>query len=129
MFKMRQTTHGLDFIITGELKPTEGRKKVIYIAGPVTGVEKYWEPFEKAQDEIEAAGFIALSPTWQPKGMSNEQYMRICMAMIDSADGVYFLPNWPQSKGACLEWDYCHYVDKPHNTRLGELAKEVLGNE
>ena len=108
---------------------TEEHKKVIYIAGPVTGVEKYWEPFEKAQDEIEAAGFIALSPTWQPKGMSNEQYMRICMAMIDSADGVLFLPKWPQSPGARLEWDYCCYVDKPHHVSLTELAKEVLGDE
>jgi hypothetical protein len=110
-------------------KPPVERKKVIYIAGPVTGVEKYWEPFEKAQDEIEAAGFIALSPTWQPKGMSNEQYMRICFAMIDSADGVLFLPGWNKSLGALLERNYCDYIGKPHDCHLDSLAKEVLGNE
>ena len=103
-------------------------KKVIYIAGPVTGVERYWEPFEKAQDELEAAGFIALSPTWQPKGMSNAQYMRICFAMIDSADGVLFLPDWLDSPGACLEWDYCEYTSKPHVEDIAEL-KEVFKNE
>lgn len=129
MLKFYKTANGIGCTITCDPEPTAERKKVIYIAGPVTGVEKYWEPFEKAQDEIEAAGFIALSPTWQPQGMSNEQYMRICMAMIDSADGVFFLSNWPQSAGARLEWDYCCYVDKPHDTRLSELAKEVLGNE
>ncbi len=104
------------------------RKKIIYIAGPVTGVSKYWEPFEAAQDLLEAAGFIALSPTWQPKGMSNEQYMRICLAMIDSADGVLFLPGWGNSKGASLEWNYCEYIDKPHTQSITKL-KEVLGHE
>lgn len=103
-------------------------KKVIYIAGPVTGVERYWEPFEKAQDDLEAAGFIALSPTWQPKGMTNAQYMRICFAMIDSADGVLFLPGWERSEGSQLELKYCEYTDKPHGFKIAHL-KEVLGNE
>lgn len=101
------------------------QKKVVYIAGPVTGVDRYWEPFEKAQDDIEALGFIALTPTWQPKGMSNEQYMRICLAMIDSADGVYFLPGWVKSKGATLERAYCQYIQKPHTHEIDQL-KEVL---
>ena len=109
-------------------KEAAEKKKVIYIAGPVTGVERYWEPFERAQDELEAAGFIALSPTWQPKGMNNAQYMRICLAMIDSADGVLFLHKWPHSKGATLEWNYCEYTDKPHTCNITRL-KEVLGNE
>ena len=101
------------------------QKKVIYIAGPVTGVERYWEPFEKAQDDLEAAGFIALSPTWQPKGMSNAQYMRICFAMIDSADGVLFLHGWVNSPGATLENIYCDYTDKPYAYNIQTL-KEVL---
>jgi hypothetical protein len=101
------------------------RKKVVYIAGPVTGVEKYWEPFEKAQDEVEALGFIALTPTWQPRGMSNKQYMRICLAMIDSADAVFFLPGWSKSKGATLERAYCQYVGKFYTDNLN-ILKEVL---
>jgi nucleoside 2-deoxyribosyltransferase len=102
-----------------------GQKKVVYIAGPVTGVEKYWEPFEKAKDDIEALGFIALTPSWQPQGMSNEQYMRICLAMLDSADGVFFLPGWVKSKGATLERAYCQYVQKFHTDDI-TLLKEVL---
>lgn len=104
-------------------------KKVIYIAGPITGVEKYWEPFEKAEDEVEAAGFTALTPTRLPTGMSPAQYMRICLAMIDSADAVLFLPDWYQSEGARVEQSYCAYVGKPHDTDLERLAKEVLKNE
>lgn len=109
-------------------EPPVERKKVIYIAGPCTGVERYWEPFEKAQDALEAAGFIALSPTWQPKGMSNAQYTRICFAMIDSADGVLFLPGFSKSLGASLEFDYCVYTGKPHHIDIMKL-KEVLKNE
>ena len=104
-------------------------KRVIYIAGPLTGVENYWEPFEKAEDEIEAAGFIALTPTRLPRGMSNEQYMRICLAMIDSADAVLFLPGWEKSQGAKVERRYCKYVRKPYSSRLDVLAKEVLRHE
>lgn len=104
-------------------------KKVIYISGPITGVENYWEPFEKAEDEIEAAGFIALTPTRLPRGMSNEQYMRICLAMIDSADGVLFLPGWDKSEGAKVELRYCFYTGKPYGSDLEALAKEVPCNE
>ena len=104
-------------------------KKVIYIAGPIAGVERYWEPFEKAEDELEAAGFIALSPTRLPKGMSKAQYMRICLAMIDSADGVFLLPNWYKSEGAKTEKRYCTYTGKPYSSDLNILAKEVLKNE
>lgn len=103
----------------------ENRKKVVYISGPITGVERYWEPFEEAEDKLEALGFIPLSPSRLPKGMTNEQYMRICFAMIDSADAVLFLPGWERSAGAKLEREYCWYTDKPF-TLNPNLLKEVL---
>ena len=88
-------------------------KKIIYIAGPISGVNKYWEAFEKAEDELTAAGFIALSPTRLPEGLTKSQYMRIDFAMIDCADAVYFLPGWHESPGARLEYNYCEYTHKP----------------
>lgn len=39
-------------------------------------------------------------------------YMRICMAMIDVADCVVFLPDTGDSAGARLERAYCEYVGK-----------------
>lgn len=104
------------------------RKKVVYIAGPITGVAKYWEPFEAAADELQAAGFIPLSPTWQPRGMSRAQYMRICFAMIDSADAVLLLPGWERSEGARLETHYCEYIDKPYGADIDYL-KGVLTDD
>lgn len=101
------------------------RKKVVYIAGPITGFEKYWEPFERAEDEVEAAGFIALTPTRLPQGLTNEQYMRIDMAMIDTADAVLFLPGWGESPGALVENNYCTYTRKPVAYAVDDI-KEVL---
>lgn len=102
------------------------RKKVVYISGPITGVERYWEAFEKAEDELEAAGFIPLTPTRLPKGLTNEQYMRIDLAMIDAPDAVYFLPGWRESPGALVESDYCMYTGKPHFYHIEALTKQEV---
>lgn len=104
-----------------------GQKPVVYISGSITGVERYWEAFEKAEDELEAAGFIALSPSRLPTGMTNEQYMRIDLAMIDAADAVLFLPPPTErlSSGVALELEYCKYIHKPRAYTVGGI-KEVL---
>lgn len=99
-------------------------KKVIYIAGRITGVPEYWKPFEKAEDALIAMGFIVLSPTRLPWNLDNNKAMKICLTMIDQADAVYFLPGWNMSVGANLEMSYCKYTGKPFVTRLDSL--EVL---
>lgn len=96
------------------------KKKVVYIAGPITGVEEYWKPFEKAEDDLTALGYIPLSPARLPQGMTNEKYMRICFALIDSADAVLVLGG-DYSEGVQVEWSYCRYIGKPIVT----LRKDV----
>lgn len=91
----------------------EEKKQVVFISGPVTGVEKYWEPFERAEDDLEGLGYIPLSPARLPGGMSEAAYMRICLAMIDSADAVLFLPGSMDSLGAKCELEYCKKTGKP----------------
>lgn len=101
------------------------QKKVVYIAGPISGVPKYWEAFERAEDELSAAGFIPLSPSRLPWNLSDEKAMQICMAMINAADAVLFLTGSSMSRGACLEYHYCSYMDKPFAFKVDAL-KEVL---
>ena len=89
-----------------------GCMKKVYIAGKITGDSAYREKFRKAQRELEEGGFIVLNPAELPEGMDSSDYMRICFAMMDCADVVAFLPDYSQSRGAMLEFDWCQYTGK-----------------
>lgn len=89
-----------------------GKKLKVYIAGKITGDKNYWIKFRAVECEIVKAGAIALNPANLPEGMAGGDYMPICMAMIDQADAVFFLPDWKESAGATLEHDYCRYAGK-----------------
>lgn len=84
----------------------------VYIAGKITGNENYREKFAKAQAELEKDGHTVLNPAVMPEGLTKAEYMRICFAMIDTADEVRFLPGWQDSEGAKVEYAYCLYVGK-----------------
>ena len=83
-----------------------------YIAGKISGDSKYREKFNIAQVALEHEGFTVLNPADLPEGMRPQDYMRICFAMMDSADVVAFLPDWDESRGAKLEHAWCQYVSK-----------------
>lgn len=83
-----------------------------YIAGKITGDSDYKKKFAHAKACLESEGFVVLNPAELPEGMYPSDYMRICMAMMDSADVVAFLSDYELSKGAQLEWAYCQYVSK-----------------
>lgn len=83
-----------------------------YIAGKITGDRDYKAKFDHAQQALEAEDFTVLSPAFLPEGMTANDYMRICMAMIEVADVVAFLPDYAKSSGAQLEWAWCQYVGK-----------------
>lgn len=100
-------------------------KKVVYIAGKITGNPSYLEQFAEAEAAVRAAGFVPLSPAKLPPEISNEAAMPICMAMIDAADAVLLLSGWHRSVGAQLENAYCKYTGKPTVRNVTELP-EVL---
>lgn len=91
---------------------TKKRTKV-YIAGPITGVEDYRERFAEAERHLTAQGYIALNPAILPEGMSPADYMRICLAMLDTADAVAMIPGWGKSIGAGIERALAEYEGKP----------------
>ena len=84
----------------------------IYIAGKITGDPDYKAKFEEAENFYKKKDFTVLTPTCLPSGMQPSDYMRICFAMIDTADVVAFLPDFKQSAGAEVEHAYCRYIDK-----------------
>ena len=96
----------------------------IYIAGKITGDPDSEEKFKTAAREYENKGYIVLNPAMLPDGMRTADYMRICFAMIDTADVVAFLPGYETSPGAQLELQYCRYTDK--SVRLPECRHNAL---
>lgn len=89
-------------------------KEKAYLAGKITGCKNYkfnFEYYRKYLEEI--LGLIVLDPSSLPCKMTREDYMKICFAMIDVSDIVYFQPSWTESEGAKLEMEYCKYIHKP----------------
>ena len=87
----------------------------IYIAGKITGHENYKADFKKAELDLKLKGHIVLNPAdtvARIDGLKHEEYLHICLAMIDIADAVTFLPNWKDSKGAKMEMEYAKKANK-----------------
>jgi len=79
-------------------------KETVYLAGKISGDPYFWMKFNKAQRELEEAGYIVLNPANQPQGLSYEAYIRMSRAMQDECQAVCFLPDWTESNGAHGEY-------------------------
>ena len=95
----------------------------IYIAGKITGDPEYRRKFARAARQVEEFGHIALNPAELPEGMTPEEYMRICFAMLDVADEMWYLTDAVDSPGAFLEVQYCRYIKK-RVRRFSEAVEE-----
>jgi nucleoside 2-deoxyribosyltransferase len=85
----------------------------VYLAGKITGDPNYREKFAAAAKKLEErAGVTVISPAVTPEGLKKADYMRVCFAMLESADTAAFLPDWEDSPGAQLEKHWCEYVGK-----------------
>ena len=102
-------------------------KVKIYIAGKITGDPGYKAKFDAVAAEYKKKGYIVLNPSWMPQGMRPADYMRICFAMIDTADVVAFMPGYETSPGAQLELQYCLYTEK--SVKLPECRHPMLIRE
>lgn len=100
----------------------------IYIAGRITGNPYYKAEFKETKAVLQEAGHTVLNPAELPEGMKPADYMRICFAMLESADVVLFQHGWQESKGAKLEYDYAKYIGKKNiviNASLGNYKDKI----
>ncbi len=80
--------------------------KKVYIAGKINGNPTFREDFQQQEDKLLSQGYAVLNPAKLPDNLGYEDYMHICLAMIDVADIVFLLPNWRNSPGATREYEY-----------------------
>lgn len=94
--------------------PDSGRRLKIFISGPISKrMDTYKAEFEAAAETISRIGYIPLNPAILPTGMTQADYMRITLAMLQSADAIMMLPGWDESAGARLEREYATYTGIP----------------
>lgn len=88
----------------------------IYLSGPITGIVDYHQRFEKAKVELVAAGYKNIANPAELDGVINEgkydEYMNLCMNLLDMCDVVVMLPGWKESIGANREYGYALGKDK-----------------
>lgn len=82
----------------------------IYLSGPITGIADYHQRFEKAKVELVAAGYKNIANPAELDGVINEgkyeEYMSLCISLLDMCDVVVMLPGWKESFGANREYGY-----------------------
>lgn len=80
---------------------------VIYLSGKITGQNNYRELFEEAkkdaEDKFPGATIINPAEISLPEICEWEDYMSICLRLLDKANIIYLLDNWLESKGARKE--------------------------
>lgn len=85
-------------------------QKIIYIAGPMTGLPEFNYPaFNRAASQLRALGHTVLNPVDVEKlnpvetPQAWDWYMRHAIRMVVAADAIALLPGWEASRGAQLE--------------------------
>ena len=87
-------------------------QKTIYISGKITGTDDYKDRFLKAEQELRSRGFNVLNPVkagkWLERYLAPEvptwiQYMKQAIKSMMSADSVYMMKGYKESKGARIE--------------------------
>lgn len=91
------------------------RDFLVFISGPITGIENYEENFARAEREIcSHKNFNVCNPTQIPRtGMGEdpgtvyyESIMEKCIDLLDHCDAIYMLKGWENSIGANREYGY-----------------------
>jgi hypothetical protein len=84
-------------------------KPLIYVSGPFSGpdFEKNRAAAQEMGRRIWEAGGIAVIPHNLSVGMDDlgtwEEWMRVCLALVNQCDALSFLPGWEGSRGAVAE--------------------------
>lgn len=79
----------------------------IYISGKITQDTNFEEKFKKWENYIEENydQYTVVNPAEVvlPELCDWEDYMCICLHLLNQCNAIFMLPDWKDSKGACVE--------------------------
>lgn len=76
----------------------------VYIAGPMSGlVNCNRDKFNIMAELLTECGHVALNPAILPDGLSQADYMAVCISMLQRCDAILMLNGWQGSEGAKAE--------------------------
>jgi hypothetical protein len=68
---------------------------IVYIAGPMTGLPDFNRAeFNIAAKRIKDARHVVLNPAILPDGLTHQQYLKICISLLECANAIYMLRGW-----------------------------------
>jgi len=80
---------------------------VLYLAGPMTGLEEYNYPaFHQAAKDLRGQNFEVCNPAEEHDGdqsLPRQVYMRSALENLLKAEAIVMLPGWQRSRGAIFE--------------------------
>ena len=92
-----------------------------YISGKVTGDPDYRRKFKKAENKLRAEGLEVCNPVeGEEEGHEWNYYLKKDIRKLLDCDGIYFLSDWCDSKGAELEFRVAMALDYPHRFETEE---------
>lgn len=88
----------------------------VYISGPITGHADYKEKFDLAEVKLRLTGHEVINPAHlnhvMPSDATHEEYMKICLELLEMADVICLLEGWEKSHGASIEYGYARAMGK-----------------
>lgn len=87
----------------------------IYLSGPITGVDDYYNRFAEAEAMLRAEGYHVINPApliqVMPDDATWEEFMQICIELMPLASAMAQMPGWEQSRGCNREYGWAMASD------------------